>query len=118
MIGGPLGGVLASGLSTPLAILVESKIAGTIKDPRLQSEFEDATIGRYIFETLRNMIGTGVGKYLGRFLNQQVEKITAEALGAIGSRFAGYATAKAVVAAAKVLVKRYVSFLCNREHLV
>ncbi|KAI0445135.1 hypothetical protein F4803DRAFT_509522 [Xylaria telfairii] len=86
-MGGALGAALGAGFTTPLAILVETQIAGRIKDPQLQAQFEEATIGRYIYETLRNMLGAGAAAYLAPFLGNLVGKLSASALGEIAAQF-------------------------------
>ncbi|KAK2590190.1 hypothetical protein QQS21_012131 [Conoideocrella luteorostrata] len=88
-IGGPIGASIGAGLATPLAILVEIQIAGIIKDPRLQAQFEEATIGRYLYETFRNMLTAGAAAYLGSFLNVQAEKLSAKTLGEVASQISG-----------------------------
>ncbi|TFB01703.1 hypothetical protein CCMA1212_006413 [Trichoderma ghanense] len=66
--GGPLGGAIGAGITTWLAIVVEAQISGTIQDPHLQAQFEEATIGRYLYETLRNALAAGAAGYLAEFL--------------------------------------------------
>lgn len=104
-MGGPLGGAIGAGLSTPIAILVESEIKNTITDPRLKAEFQEATIGRYIYETLRNTIAAGAAGYLAKFLAQQAGTITAEALGNIAGQFAKRTTSLSEVGAYALLKK-------------
>lgn len=68
-LGGPLGGVIGAGLATPIGILAEEKIVQVwVKNPGLKAQFEEATIGRYIYETLRNMGGAAIAGYLGAWL--------------------------------------------------
>ncbi|KAI0467785.1 hypothetical protein F4859DRAFT_506508 [Xylaria cf. heliscus] len=91
-IGGPIGAALGAGLTTPLAILVETQIAGTIKEPQLQAQFEEATIGRYLYETLRNTLAAGAAAYLSSFLAAKAGDLTLSALGEIASKFSTNAT--------------------------
>jgi hypothetical protein len=74
-IGGPLGAAIGAGLSTPLEILVETQIAGIITDPRIRAEFEEATIGRYIYETIRNCVVAGAAAYVAEFLSAHLNAI-------------------------------------------
>lgn len=108
--GGPIGGVIATGLTTPIAILVETKIAGTIKDPQLQAQFEEATIGRYLYETLLNVVTLGAAEYLGGYIAAVAGKVTAEMLGEVAERFAERVGALSKNAASSLL-KKYVHFI-------
>ncbi|EGO56993.1 hypothetical protein NEUTE1DRAFT_123386 [Neurospora tetrasperma FGSC 2508] len=56
MLGESVGAVIGAGIATPIGIWVETEIKEhLIEDPMLLAEFEDATLGRYIGETLLNM---------------------------------------------------------------
>ena len=70
-------------MTTPIGILVETKIAGTIKDPQLQAQFEEATVGRYILETIRNTLAVGAAGYIAAYLGSLSGKISSQALGEI-----------------------------------
>jgi len=60
-----LGAVIGAGLASPLGILAENEIKkALIDDPHVRSQFEEATVGRYIYETLRNMVAAGAASYL------------------------------------------------------
>lgn len=107
LIGGPLGAALGAGLTTPLAILVETKIAGTINDPMLQAQFEEATIGRYFYESFRNMLAAGAAAYLASFLSAQATNLTTSALGEISSKLLPSATGFTSELAAYWMLKRY-----------
>jgi hypothetical protein len=80
-----LGLVIGAGLATPLGILEETGIADGIDDPRLRGEIEEATIGRYIYRTMRNMLAPRVaGKFaqlvsagLGPWINRQLAGLVA-----------------------------------------
>ncbi|TEB28099.1 hypothetical protein FA13DRAFT_830119 [Coprinellus micaceus] len=50
---GALGGFVAAGLSTPLAMLVRSHIAKNIEDPGLRAEFEEVTVKRALFDSIK-----------------------------------------------------------------
>ena len=107
-IGGPIGAAIGAGLTTPIAILVETQIAGTIKDPQLQAQFEEATIGRYLYETLRNMLAAGAAAYLASFLSAQAGSLSTRALGDIASKFSAGATGFSSEFAAYWVLKKYV----------
>ena len=73
-IGGPVGAALGAGIATPIGIFAEAEIRKMIaEDPRIQ--FEDATVDRYIYETLRNMLATGAAAKFAKW----IEKIGASA---------------------------------------
>lgn len=89
--GGPLGAVIGAGLATPIGILAEDKIANIWeKNPRLKAQFEEATIGRYIYETLRNMAAAGLGGYLAEWLGSlaatEMSSAVVSILKALGSK--------------------------------
>ncbi|KAJ7266981.1 hypothetical protein B0H12DRAFT_1320948 [Mycena haematopus] len=70
--GGPAGAALIAGAATPLKMMLEQWAGSNlIDDPVLRQEFEEATLGKYIIETITNMIAAGSGKMLSRFLKQQ-----------------------------------------------
>lgn len=65
LIGGPVGAALGAGIATPLGIIAEVEIKKTI-EPDVRIQFEEATVGRYIYETLRNMLAAGAAaKFAG-----------------------------------------------------
>jgi hypothetical protein len=111
-IGGPVGAALGAGLTTALAILVETQIAGTIKDPQLQGQFEEATIGRYLYETLRNMLAAGAAGYVASFLSTQAETLSARGLAEVASMFGKEATEFCEVAAYWMLKKYVMTSQC------
>ncbi|KAK1776295.1 Cyanovirin-N [Copromyces sp. CBS 386.78] len=56
MLGETVGSVIGAGIATPIGIWIETEIKDhLIDDPMLLAEFEEATLGRYIGETLLNM---------------------------------------------------------------
>ncbi|KAI2466958.1 Cyanovirin-N [Annulohypoxylon bovei var. microspora] len=58
-IRGPvIGMVLGAGLSTIPGIFLEERIAASIEDAEVRSRIQEATLGRYIVETLRDMIAS------------------------------------------------------------
>ena len=68
LFGGPVGAAIGAGMTTPIAIVVETQIAGKIKDPVLKGQFEEATIGRFIYETLRNVLAAGAAGMIAEFV--------------------------------------------------
>ncbi|TBU30403.1 Cyanovirin-N [Dichomitus squalens] len=66
-IGGRIGAATAAGLLTPVGTLVEMEVRKWIKDDKLKAQFEEATIGRYCYDTLQKMLAPGAGAYLGAF---------------------------------------------------
>jgi hypothetical protein len=82
LMGGPLGAAIGAGLTTFIGILVEAHIAGTITDPALKSQFEEATIGRIIYETLRNVLAAGAAAKIGLF----VKNLPATAYGQLAAQ--------------------------------
>jgi hypothetical protein len=59
LIGASVGAAICASLSTPIAILVETQIARFIKDPHMRAQFGAATVGRYLFYTIRNTLEAG-----------------------------------------------------------
>jgi len=61
LFGNPvLGAVVGAAVSTPTGILAKVEISSRlIDDPRLRGQFEEAAVGRYLYETLQNMITAG-----------------------------------------------------------
>lgn len=56
MLGETMGSVIGAGIATPIGIWIETEIKDhLIEDPMLLAQFEEATLGRYIGETLLNM---------------------------------------------------------------
>jgi uncharacterized membrane protein len=52
-----IGCIIGAALATPCGIFAEVSIANAfIKDPRVRADIQEATWGRYIYETLRNMV--------------------------------------------------------------
>ncbi|OTA53171.1 Cyanovirin-N [Hypoxylon sp. EC38] len=51
-----LGMVLGAGLSTSPNVLIGDKVAKAIEDPATRSQILEATVGKYVFVTLRDMI--------------------------------------------------------------
>ena len=48
MVGGPIGAAIAVAVATPLAISLERRFVGFMKDPVLKKQFMDATVRRYL----------------------------------------------------------------------
>lgn len=85
ILGGPLGGLVAVLISTPIGICTEVKIAKLwVTNPDLRAQFDESAI-RYFRETARNFcgaaMGTWLGKWLGSFISQKM------GLGILGSAF-------------------------------
>lgn len=77
-IGGPvIGMVLGAGLSTSPNVLIGDKVANAIEDPKTRSQILEATVGRYVFETLRDMIAVDqiatAAEWLDAALNPNVD---------------------------------------------
>jgi hypothetical protein len=110
--GGPVGAAIGAGIATPIGILAETTLANAlVHDPRLRAQVEEATIGRYLFETLRNMGAALVAGYLGKYLEglskaeaAAVEGIIAGLLARLGSKFAGPTVEVSLYALLKKLV--------------
>ncbi len=85
-----MGAVIGAGLATPIGILAEYKISNVlVKNPGLKAKFEEATIGRYIYETLRNMAGAAIAGYLATWLGSlaaaEMDSAVVALLKALGS---------------------------------
>lgn len=88
-----MGAVIAAFISTPIGILTEVTIAEVwVTNPGLKAQFEEATIGRYIRETLRNMLGAAAGAYLAKWLGsltpQEMDSALVAVLKKLGSKIA------------------------------
>ncbi|KAJ6487982.1 hypothetical protein C8R45DRAFT_995086 [Mycena sanguinolenta] len=87
--GGPIGAAFVAAVSTPLKMLLE-QWAGIrfIRDPLLRQEFENVTLGKYLIESVANMIAAGTSSEVSRFFKQQlahiIEAITYPLLQVIG----------------------------------
>lgn len=111
-LGGPIGAAIGGGIVTPIDTIVESAIAGTIKDPVLKGQFEEATVGRFVYETLKEILapsGPGVVAELGATLTGPVLD-TAVAQMKEALRGPGVAVAVTDIGSSQ-LVKKYV-LLC------
>lgn len=112
LVGGPAGGAIGAGLATPLGILVETEIARTIKDPHLKAQFEEAIMGRYFYESLRNVLAAGAAGYLGRILGAQMaSEFSSKALSEISKRFIGKGAGSLSEVAAYAFLKLYAQLL-------
>ena len=68
-IGGAVGGAIGAALSTPLGILAETVLKDTIiADEKIKAGFQKATIGRVVYEILRNTLSIAAAGYLGRYI--------------------------------------------------
>jgi hypothetical protein len=114
LIGGPVGAAIGAGITTPVGILVETQIARTITDPVLKGQFEEATIGRFIYETLRNVLAAGaaamIAKFVGNLSTTSYELATQQLRQAFVSWTPPLADAAADVLS-YVFLKKWVSLL-------
>lgn len=74
-IGGPIGAVIGAGVGTVAGITAETTLRKGITDARLRGELEEATISRYIYEALRNMVSAAAVPYLSKYLKDLVSKL-------------------------------------------
>jgi hypothetical protein len=72
--GNPLVGcVIGCGLASPVGILAETSIANAlIDDPRVRGHIQEATVGRYIYETIRNMVAAGAAGFVASSLGEAI----------------------------------------------
>lgn len=70
LIGGPFGAAIGAGIATAIGIAVETEIKKGIRDEGLQGEFEEATVGRYLYETFTAMLTTGATKSFSKWLKK------------------------------------------------
>ena len=70
IIGAPPGAALVAGIATPIGIAAEVEIRKTVAED-LRIEFEDATVGRHIYETLRNMLAAGAAAKFAKWVEKQ-----------------------------------------------
>lgn len=70
LAGGPLGAALGAGIASPIGIALETVIKKRIADD-VAIQFEDATVGRYVYETLRNMLAAGASAKFGKWASKQ-----------------------------------------------
>ncbi|KAK3392411.1 Cyanovirin-N [Sordaria brevicollis] len=86
MFGETLGSVIGAGIATPIGIWIETEIKEhLIEDPMLLAQFEEATLGRYIGETLLNMgmaaiPGDPIANMASRAGNEALKKTFQKAL--------------------------------------
>jgi len=65
-----IGIVIGAGIASPFGIWAETQIAiKCITDPAVRDQIEEATLGRYIFETLRNIVSAGAAGALAKALS-------------------------------------------------
>ncbi|KAI0887037.1 Cyanovirin-N [Annulohypoxylon maeteangense] len=77
-IRGPvIGMVLGAGLSTTPGIFIEERVAASIEDAEVRSQIQEAALGRYVLETLRDMIAVdqtvAVAQLLDDALNPDID---------------------------------------------
>ncbi|KDR79182.1 hypothetical protein GALMADRAFT_277685 [Galerina marginata CBS 339.88] len=99
LIGGPMGAAIGAGVATSIGIAAEAGIRKKIGDEGLQGEFEDATVGRYIFETLKAMIATGAARQFSKWIKKiPVEEFskTSETLGKLIQKGTGKVGSKGI----------------------
>lgn len=103
-----MGAAIGAGIATPIAILEEISLSNLIEDPRLKAQFEEVTITRFIYETLRNMGVALVARYLGSYLEtaskELLEGLIHRLMVSLGSKAVG----KGGSNIAGTLLKKYV----------
>ena len=72
--------MIGAALTTPIGVLAEHAISTTISDPAIKGQFDELTIGRILYETLRNTLAAGAAGAFGHYL----EGVTTSALSASG----------------------------------
>ncbi|KAK5997585.1 hypothetical protein PT974_02948 [Cladobotryum mycophilum] len=88
LVGGPLGSMIGKAIATPIGLIVESAIGGTIDDPRIRGQFEEATFGKILFETIRKVLKTkGDRQHASKWLRKIEVKITKEALKELAQKY-------------------------------
>ncbi|KAI1398180.1 Cyanovirin-N [Hypoxylon fuscum] len=56
-LGSPvIGTALGAGLATSASVFLDDRIAGLVEDVQARSQLQEATLGRYVLETLRDML--------------------------------------------------------------
>lgn len=107
LCGGVLGGMIGAAVTTWLGVLTERMIADKIADPVIRGQFEEATLGRILYETIRNVAAAGAAGVIGEYLMTVTPaafsaawKAVGEALGkalGVGGEVASYAFLKLYV---------------------
>ncbi|KAG9022078.1 hypothetical protein FS837_006765 [Tulasnella sp. UAMH 9824] len=114
LFGGPLGAVVSAGIITPIGLVVESAIAGIIKDPALKAKYEEAIVGRFICETISHMLVDGGAEFLveavGTLAGNDVETAVAEVRGVFRE-----AKVEAAELGSYRLLKKVVRAVSNKE---
>lgn len=85
LVGGVGGGMIGAALATPLGIAAETLIKHTIDDPVLRAQFEDMTLGRVVYETLRNTLAVGAAGVLAGYLGTLTADFVAQLAGRLGA---------------------------------
>jgi hypothetical protein len=62
---------LGSALATPFAIISEDRIADTIKDSDVHSQFPAETLDRFVSQVMVNFLATGAAPYLGEWASEE-----------------------------------------------
>ena len=98
-------------LATPLGIAGETLIKHTINDPVLRAQFEDATFGRVIYETLRNTLAAGAAGALAGYLGTLSTGYVSQIAGQLGNILGKSVTAGTVLTdvALYMLLKKLVT---------
>ncbi|KAF8310744.1 hypothetical protein DL93DRAFT_2061772 [Clavulina sp. PMI_390] len=107
MVSASIGAAIGAAATTGLGIFVESKVAAKIEDPQLRAQFAEATVGRYIYETLRNTAAAGAAAYLAEYL---VATYAAhpQVLAQVSATFAARGIAVTTEPSSYALLKKYV----------
>ncbi|KAK7044683.1 CNVH-domain-containing protein [Favolaschia claudopus] len=113
-LGGPIGAALVAGVSTPLKMMLEQWAGSNlIGDPVLRQEFEEATLGKYIIETVTSMLAAGTSSQLARFFQQQAEAAIEALTYPILQAFAQWGVQKLSSTVNKQFIKKIIDGLVN-----
>ena len=82
-------------------MIAESHIVQTIDDPRLRDEFQEATVGRAICDSLVNMVGGAAGGYASQYVGQWLSKYGTSLVGKAISKGASTAASTGAKAGSK-----------------
>jgi hypothetical protein len=75
-VGGPAASVLMAGLMTPFGKFLENGLADAMVDnPRLLSEFEEATFGGIVADSITNAVGKLAGQHTGKPISDWLNKV-------------------------------------------
>lgn len=73
-----LGMVIGAGLSTTPGVFLEDRFVNAVEDPAARTQIRDAVLGRYVFETLRDMLAAdqaaAAAELLGASLDPKIDE--------------------------------------------